>query len=90
MVTEDEFFEEYQLWRNICFAADGYEVRFVFPAFRKDLAKKVLKAKERCKKEIKDRINFIYIDKFVRKMKESGDEDLRKHYSEFENKYLKL
>ena len=89
-LSEDEFFEEYQLWRNICFAAEGYEVRFVFPAFREDLADKVVKAKERCKNEIKDKIDFIYVDEFIKKMKESDDDSLRKHYLEFENKYLNL
>ena len=89
-LSEDDFFEEYQLWRNICFAAEGYEVRFVFPSFRKDLADKVIKARERCKEEIKERIDFIYVDDFISKMKKSKDENLRKHYSEFEEKYLNL
>ena len=87
-MTCEEFLDEYQLWRNILFATEGMEVRFVFPKFREDLTEKVNNAKKQCNEDIKKKIDIIYVDTFVSKMKESNDENLRKHYSEFERKYL--
>ena len=87
-ITSEEFFEEYQLWRNICFTADNYEVRFVFPRFRNDLAGKVEAAKQKCKDDFKKKIDIIFVDNFVNKMIASDNSRLKDHYSEFKRKYL--
>ncbi len=84
----ENFFDEYQLWRNICFADEGMNVRFVFPKFRDDLSTKVNNAKDLCKKEIKERIDIIIVDDIVRDLKKLGNKDILKHYSQFEQKYL--
>ena len=89
-LSEEEFFEEYQLWRNICFAAENKEVHFVFPEFRQDLTEIVKNAKDKCKESVKGKINYIHVEEFVTKMKSSNDENLRKHYTEFYRKYLKV
>lgn len=89
-LSGDEFFEEYQLWRNICFAGDGKTVCFVFPKFRNDLREKVENARNKCKQSIKDKIKIIFVDEFVNKMIKADNENLRKHYQEFKHKYLDL
>ncbi len=86
----EDFFDEYQLWRNICFAAEGMEVRFVFPRFREDLSTKVNNAKSLCKKDIQKRIDVIIVDEVVDKLKTLGNEDILNHYSQFEQKYLSI
>ena len=85
-----DFFDEYQLWRNICFSEQGYEVRFVFPKFRNDLAEKVEVAKGKCKENYKKKIKIIYVDDFIDKMINSNNSNLKKHYEEFKQKYLSI
>ena len=87
-LTEEEFFEEYQLWRNICFAGDGKIVCFVFPKFREDLTEKVMAAKDKCKEDVKGQIKILYVDDFVNKVINGDNENMKKHYQEFKRKYL--
>ncbi|MBR5914894.1 MAG: hypothetical protein IKZ57_00425 [Spirochaetia bacterium] len=89
-IEKEDFFDEYQLWRNIIFALDGYQVFFVFPKFRDDLAKKVEDAKNKCKDNFKDNIKILYVNDFVEKMKNSENKKLRDHYTEFSKKYLEI
>ena len=84
----EDFFDEYQLWRNICFAAEGMNVRFVFPKFRDDLSATVNNAKDLCKEEIQKKIDIIIVDDIVSDLKDLGNKDIFKHYSQFEQKYL--
>ena len=89
-LSEEEFFEEYQLWRNICFSNKDRYVYFVFPQFRDDLAKKVEDAKNKCKVNFKDNIKILYVDDFVKEMMKSDNIKLREHYTEFYEKYLNI
>lgn len=85
-ISENEFYKNYQLWRNILYAQKG-NVFFVLPKFRTDLMEKVKKAKELIKEEnIKKNLKILVIDSLVAKCKEIPD--LKKHYEEFEKKYL--
>ena len=51
---------------------------------------KVNEAKAKCKENIRGLIDFIYVDDLVNKMRESNNENLKKHYEEFYEKYLNL
>lgn len=85
-ISENEFYKNYQLWRNILYAQKG-NVFFVLPKFRTDLMEKVKKAKELIKEEnIKKNVKILVIDSLVAKCKEIPD--LKRHYEEFEKKYL--
>ena len=87
-IKSGDFFKEYQLWRNIIYAKNGY-VFFVLPNFRKDLIDKVQEAKKKIKnKEIETRVNVLIIDNMVDTCK--GENIFKEHYEEFEKKYLLL
>ncbi len=87
-ITEDEFFKEYQLWRNILYTQNG-TVYFVFPKTRSDLRERVELAKTKIKsKEIAGKIRILEVDDLVNTCKK--DSELSEHYTEFENKYLKI
>ena len=92
-ISEEDFFEEYQLWRNIRFAVKdkNHTTCFLFPKFRnKDLAKTVEAAKAKCRKDVRDRIKIIFADDVVNAMRKSGNKDLKAHYDEFYKKYLDI
>lgn len=85
-ITEDDFYKEYQLWRNIIYAKKGC-VFFVLPEFRVDLIKKVEKAIENIiNEDVKKRIYVLTIKSLVSKCQEI--DGFREHYKEFENKYF--
>lgn len=87
-ISEKEFYEEYQLWRNILYSKKG-NVFFTLPDFRIDLINKVETTKSKMlSEELKERIHVLSMDSLVRKCKVI--EELRDHYIEFENKYLDL
>ena len=84
-ITE-EFYQEYQLWRNIIYAQKGI-VNFVLPKFRDDLITTVEKAKERIiNKALSNRVRILTIDDLVERCKKIPE--LKEHYTEFEKKYL--
>ena len=85
-ITEEEFYQEYQLWRNIIYAHKGI-VNFVLPKFRDDLITAVKKTKEKIiNKALSNRVRIILIDDLVERCKKVPE--LNEHYTEFENKYL--
>lgn len=84
-IDRETFFKEYQLWRNIIYARNGY-VFFVLPNFRTDLIDKVNEAIKITNDEIKKRVNVLIIDRLVDTCK--GENIFKKHYEEFEKKYL--
>lgn len=91
-VSNEEFFENYQLWRNILFAAKpGRDVCFLYPKFRKDLSETVESAREKCG-QVKESIHILYADDFVKKvLDDKGSKyspELKAHYAEFKRKYL--
>lgn len=89
-VSEEAFFENYQLWRNILFAIKSdHDVCFLFPKFRNDLAEVVESAREKCG-QAKERIHIIYADEFIERILSDSkySRKLKKHYAEFKQKYL--
>lgn len=82
-ISQKDFFNNYQLWRNILYADTGFIV-FVLPKFRTDLIKKVEKA--RILTNIPDRIKILKIEDLVENCQ--NKEELTNHYSEFKKKYL--
>ena len=91
-ISEEEFFENYQLWRNILFAAkSGHNTCFLFPKFRNDLEEVVESAREKCG-QVKERVHILYADKFVEQILSDSkySEKLKKHYAEFKQKYLEF
>lgn len=85
-IKSGDFFKEYQLWRNIIYAKNGY-VFFVLPRFRDDLIKNVDDAKEKIKNtEIGNRVKLLIIDELVEECEKN--KELKDHYIEFRKKYL--
>ena len=86
-----EFFEYYQLWRNILYATKnpGQHVCFLFPAFRKDLKGRVNYILTKCKEGIKPFIHVIYADCVVEELIALGGR-LGDYYTEFKRKYLDI
>ena len=83
---KETFFKEYQLWRNIIYAKNGY-IFFVLPRFRDDLIKKVNDAKKEIKNtEIGNRVKLLIIDELVEECEKN--KEMKDHYIEFRKKYL--
>ena len=94
IVGMEEFFEEYQLWRNIRFAlkSEGHTTCFVLPKFRGDLKETVENAVETLrgkKNPAAGRVKIVIVDDAVDALKTSESDALRAHFSEFGEKYLK-
>lgn len=90
-LSQEDFFEEYQLWRNICHVKEKDSVVFfVFPRLRTDLEKAVVKAKEKCIEQWRENIKILYVDEIVEELKASDNPKLQKHYTEFYEKYLNI
>lgn len=86
-ISEEDFFDNYQLWRNVCHSDIGI-VYFVILKCRKSLEKEINNVRNKCKDEYKSNIEIIYIEKLVQKCLKIKDEKLHKHYQEFYEKYL--
>lgn len=86
-VSEKDFFDNYQIWRNVCHADIGM-VYFVFLKDRKSLEKSVNSIVSQCKDEYKKKINILYIEDLVASCLKIQDENFQKHYQEFKKKYL--
>ena len=88
---EKSFYEEYQLWRNLCgLCNEDRIVCFAFHKYRNDLIEKIESAKEKCKKELQKRIKIVIIDDFIEEILKTGTEKQKNYYSEFKEKYLDL
>ena len=88
-ITRKEFFDDYQIWRNICHADMG-TVYFVFLKTRTSLKNEIDKVLVKCKDEYKRKIKILYIENLVRDcLKEKEDDLFYQHYQEFYSKYLK-
>lgn len=93
LIKEKEFFDNYQLWRNICHVYDCKtkkinEVYFVYLKDRKELEQDVKDAIKKCKSEYKKHIHFLSIEKIVKDTLSVNNEKLHNHYLEFFDKYL--
>lgn len=91
-VSERDFFNNYQLWRNICHVYENEdsinEVYFVVLKDRTDLIQDVEDTKKRCNKIFKDHIHVLKIEELVKKVLDEDNEALHNHYLEFFDKYL--
>lgn len=90
-VGEPEFYEFYQIWRNIIYHIKnpGQQICFLFPAFRSDLKEYVDYILHKCKEEIRPFVHVIYADTVVDALIAEGGE-LGRYYAEFKRKYLFL
>ena len=88
-ISEKDFFDKYQLWRNVCHADSGI-VYFVFLKTRHSLKTEVEEIKRKCKPIYQEHIRFIYIEDIVQScLKIKDDERFHNHYEEFFEKYLR-
>lgn len=87
-ISEKEFFDNYQIWRNICHADIG-NLYFVFLNSRNSLKEEVEMVKSKCKHTYKDKIRILYIEDIVKNALKIKDERINSHYKEFYEKYLK-
>ena len=88
-IPENEFFKNYQLWRNLCHVQYG-TICFVLPSFRNDLIKTIENAKSFIKEEYIKFIQIRIIDDFVLKMTSHKNVNISNHYKEFKKKYFEL
>lgn len=86
-VSEKDFFDNYQIWRNVCHADIGI-VYFIFLKDRKSLEKRIRSIAAQCKNEYKKKIKVLYIEDLVASCLKIQDENFQKHYQEFKKKYL--
>jgi hypothetical protein len=84
-VERGEFFRDYQLWRNIIYIDRGI-VMFVIPRFRKDLQKTVERARDMTL--FPEKVKVLFVDDVVERAIDLGQPELRKHFQEFQRKYL--
>jgi hypothetical protein len=87
-VTMETFFNNYQIFRNLIYNKNGYNI-FVFSSSRSDLESKVNKIKtDYCNEDQKNRIIILYIEDIVETILKCGNQNLIKHYELFKEKYL--
>jgi hypothetical protein len=86
-ISREEFFRDYQLWRNIIYTDTGMVV-FVFPRFRTDLQDAINHARHVSR--VPDRIRVILIDDLVDRALRLEPAGLRNHFAEFSRKYLEF
>ena len=86
-VDKKGFFDNYQLWRNICHVTEG-EVYFVCLKDRTDLIQDVEDAKKLCIKDYREHIHVLKIEDLVKKALEVKNDKLHNHFLEFFDKYL--
>lgn len=87
-ISEKEFFDNYQIWRNICHSDIG-RVYFVFLKNREDLRNEVENVITKCKSTYKEKIRILYIEDIVKNSLKIRDNKINTHYKEFYEKYLK-
>lgn len=90
-ISKDDFFKNYQLYRNLILALDPNHITyFVFPKFRNDLANKVDEAKKDCH-NVASRVKVLYVDDIVNEiLKGDYSQKLKDHFTEFRTKYLEI
>jgi len=90
-LTPEQFFENYQIWRNILFTLENnHHTYFIFPRFRdKDLTPVLLEILNE-HEQLKERVSWLYVDDLVDEIlkNEEYSADLKNHYQEFKVKYL--
>ena len=87
-ISEEEFFDLYQIWRNVCHSDTG-KVYFVLPKNRVSLIESVNSVIKKCKKEYQNFINILFIEDLIQTFLKNDDRKLQKHFQEFFDKYLR-
>jgi hypothetical protein len=87
-IDEKEFFKNYQIWRNLIYVDRGIVV-FVFPAYRIDLERAIIKA-ILSMTMFQDRVRIIHIEDLCEVLENDESEVIKAHYQEFRRKYLQL
>ena len=86
-VDSKVFFSYYQLFRNLIYD-DGYNI-FVFLECRDDLKKIINDVKENyCTKEQQEHIIILPIEKIIKIMLDTNNDNLLEHYKLFTDKYF--
>lgn len=92
-VPQDEwqFFEYYQVWRNLLYTIrkPGQHICFLFPRFREDLNKTLEKIFAKCKEEYRPFFHVIIADDVVEKIIKNNS-TMKPYYEEFKIKYLDI
>ena len=86
-----QFFEYYQVWRNLLYTVryPGQHICFLFPRFREDLAKTLKMIFDKCKEQYRPFFHVIYADDVVEKILQS-DSPMKPYYEAFKLKYLDI
>jgi len=84
-ISKEEFFKDYQLWRNILYADRGIVI-FVIPVFRDDLEKKIENTKRKINRP--ERVRIAFVEDICEIALNSGNERFADHFIEFRKKYL--
>lgn len=89
--NEWQFFEYYQVWRNLLYTIrkPGQHICFLFPRFRKDLNLTLKNIFDKCKEEYRPFFHVIIADDVVERIIESNLA-MRPYYEEFKIKYLDI
>ena len=86
-VDKNEFFQNYQFWRNMIYTKNGIVV-FVLPKFRKDILDEIELAKEKMFNT--GNVKILFIDDLCLNLINCRNEKIAAHYREFYGKYLDI
>ncbi len=86
--TFGEFYNDYQIWRNITYTKYGH-VFFAFPEYREDLTDAINNCLDKMSDPFyKNRVHIMYTDKVAKELTNNSNIKLSKHFSEFWRKYF--
>ncbi len=92
-VPQDEwqFFEYYQVWRNLLYTVrhPGQHICFLFPRFREDLKKTLELLFAKCKEQYRPFFHVIVADDIIEGIIQSSS-PMKSYYEEFKLKYLDI
>jgi hypothetical protein len=89
--NEWQFFEYYQVWRNLLYTVrhPGQHICFLFPRFREDLKKTLEEIFAKCKEQYRPFFHIIVADDIIEDIIQS-DSPMKSYYEEFRLKYLDI
>lgn len=92
LLPMEDFFENYQLWRNILFTKNkNHQTYFIYPKFRRDELDSKINTILQQFPVLKENVHIIYVDTFVEEiLSNEYSELLKTHYSIFKEKYLNI
>lgn len=91
-LSPEEFFVNYQVWRNILFTLDiNHYSCFLYPKFRENDLTPIIKSILDKYPKLKGRVIVLYVDEFINKILGGNyPEKVKSHYREFKKKYLDI